>query len=317
VSGPQTSELPPLLDDPAYQKIRSLPDVRTAAAVSMEIFAEIGGNGTVVWSYDDWSRAREVLEMPAGTGDVDRLDKGEVIADFDTAKAANVKAGDRVTIRLPQGERTFTLVGVTGRVQVNGGWVVNHDDAQELFKTPTWSQAYVKVRDGASVTGVKKEVDDALAASPEVSAQTRDEYIGSQTVIFDFLLGAVQVLLLVAIAISVLGVINTLVLSVLERTRELGMLRAIGLRRSQTMRMITVESIVISLFGTILGLAVGLGLGVSVVEALKDEGISEMTLPWGLMIVYLFAAVIIGVGAAVIPAIRAARLNVLNAISYE
>jgi putative ABC transport system permease protein len=115
----------------------------------------------------------------------------------------------------------------------------------------------------------------------------------------------------------VLGVINTLVLSVLERTRELGMLRAIGLRRSQTMRMITVESIVISLFGTILGLAVGLGLGVAVVEALKDDGISEMSLPWILMIVYLFAAVIIGVAAAVIPAIRAARLNVLNAISYE
>jgi putative ABC transport system permease protein len=167
------------------------------------------------------------------------------------------------------------------------------------------------------VTAMKKQVNDALKGSPEVSAQTRDEFIGSQTVIFDFLLGAVQVLLLVAIAISVLGVINTLVLSVLERTRELGMLRAIGLRRSQTMRMITVESIVISLFGTILGLAVGLGLGVAVVDALKDDGISEMSLPWVLMIVYLFAAVIIGVAAAVIPAVRAARLNVLNAISYE
>jgi len=121
----------------------------------------------------------------------------------------------------------------------------------------------------------------------------------------------------VAIAISVLGIINTLVLSVLERTRELGMLRAIGLRRSQTMRMITVESVVISLFGTILGLVVGLGLGLAVVDALRDQGITDTALPWGLMGLYLFAAVIIGVGAAIIPAIRAARLNVLNAIAYE
>jgi putative ABC transport system permease protein len=208
-------------------------------------------------------------------------------------------------------------VGVTGRTEVNGGWVINHDDAQELFKTPQWTMAYLTLDDGASVTAAKDQVNDALANSPEVSAQTREEYIGGQTVIFDFLLGAVQVLLLVAIAISVLGVVNTLVLSVLERTRELGMLRAIGLRRSQTMRMITVESIVISLFGTILGLVVGLGLGVAVVNALKDDGISELTLPYGLMIIYLFAAVIIGVGAAIIPAVRAARLNVLNAIAYE
>ena len=317
IAGTQTSELPPILDQPAYDKVKALPDVQTTAAVSMEIFTEIDGKSTVTWSYDDWGRASEVLDFPKGTGDLSSLDRGEVIADEGTAKSFNKKAGDRVTLDLPQGQRTFTLVGVTGRTQVNPGWIINHDEAQELFKTPQWTMAYLKVDDGASVTAVKKQVNDALKDSPEVSAQTRDEFIGSQTVIFDFLLGAVQVLLLVAIAISVLGVINTLVLSVLERTRELGMLRAIGLRRSQTMRMITVESIVISLFGTILGLAVGLGLGVAVVDALKDDGISEMTLPWVLMIVYLFAAVIIGVAAAVIPAVRAARLNVLNAISYE
>ncbi|GAA1034466.1 ABC transporter permease [Virgisporangium ochraceum] len=318
VAGTQTSETPPILDQPAYDKVRALPDVRTAAAVSLENFVEVEGEGgSRVWAYDDWADAREVLQMPTGTGDITSLDRGEIIADQETAKAFDKKAGDRVTLALPQGERTFTLVGVTGRTEVNTGWIVNHDDAVELFKTPQWTMAYLTLDDGASVTAVKDQVDDVLANSPEVSAQTRDEYIGSQTVIFDFLLGAVQVLLLVAIAISVLGIINTLVLSVLERTRELGMLRAIGLRRSQTMRMITVESVVISLFGTILGLGVGLGLGVAVVEALKDDGITSLTLPVGLMVVYLFAAVVIGVAAAVIPAVRAARLNVLNAIAYE
>jgi putative ABC transport system permease protein len=125
------------------------------------------------------------------------------------------------------------------------------------------------------------------------------------------------VLLIVALTIAVLGIINTLVLSVLERTRELGLLRAIGLRRGQAMRMITVESTVISLFGALLGIAVGVGLGAAIVRALKDSGITQFALPWTLMIVYLVAGAVVGVAAAVIPAIRAARLNVLNAIAYE
>jgi putative ABC transport system permease protein len=95
------------------------------------------------------------------------------------------------------------------------------------------------------------------------------------------------------------------------------MLRAIGLRRGQTMRMITVESVVISLFGALLGIVVGAGLGAAVVHALKDKGFSELALPWGLMGSYLVAGALVGVVAAVIPALRAARLNVLDAIAYE
>ncbi len=103
----------------------------------------------------------------------------------------------------------------------------------------------------------------------------------------------------------------------IERTRELGLLRAVGLRRSQTMRMITVESVVISVFGGLLGVGVGVGFGAAMVQALKSEGITDLSLPWTLMFSYMGLAAIIGVVAAVLPAIRAARLNVLNAISYE
>ena len=112
----------------------------------------------------------------------------------------------------------------------------------------------------------------------------------------------IQILLALAIVIAVLGIINTLALSVLERTRELGLLRAIGLRRAQTMRMITVEAVVISVFGALLGVVVGTGLGAAVVEALKDEGITDLILPWGQMGVFLGLAAIVGVVAAVLPA---------------
>jgi putative ABC transport system permease protein len=318
IAGQQTSEIPPVLDQPAYDRVKNLPEVTNAAAVSMEFFARVNDSGgAVVWAYDDWGAARQALEIRPGSGDIDSIGRGEIIVDEQTAKNGKYTVGDRITLALPKGERTFTLVGVTGRTQVNGGYVISIDDARDLFRSANWTQAYLKLADGASVTDVKREVDGILADSPEVTAQTREEFVSGQTLFFDFLLAAVQVLLLVAIAISVLGVINTLVLSVLERTRELGMLRAIGLRRGQTMRMITVESVVISLFGTILGLGVGLGLGVAVVDALRDQGITDTALPWGLMILYVLAAAVIGVGAAIIPAIRAAKLNVLAAISYE
>ena len=317
IAGQQTSEIPPVIDEDALAEIKAMPEVANAASVTYEFFAKAGDRDAIVFAYDDWAAAQKALEIRPDQGDIGAIDPGEVVVDHDTATDSKLSVGDRVTLTLPKGERTFTLVGITAKTQVNTGYVISLSDAKDLFRSAAPNQAYLKLVPGASVTQVKQKVDDALADSPEVTVQTRDEFISSQTFFLDFLLNAVQVLLLVAIAISVLGIINTLVLSVLERTRELGMLRAIGLRRSQTMRMITVESVVISLFGTILGLVVGLGLGLAVVDALRDQGITDTALPWGLMGLYLFAAVIIGVGAAIIPAIRAARLNVLNAIAYE
>jgi putative ABC transport system permease protein len=317
ISGPQTTEIPPVINEGDLAEIKALPEVADSAAVTYEFFARAGDQDAIVFAYDDWAAARQVLEIRPGEGDIGAIDQGEVVVDHDTAENRDLKVGDPVTLTLPKGERTFTLVGITAETQVNTGYVISPADARDLFRSAAPNQAYLKLVPGASVTQVKDTVDGLLDNSPEVTVQTRDEFVSSQTFFFDFLLSAVQVLLLVAIAISVLGIINTLVLSVLERTRELGMLRAIGLRRGQTMRMITVESVVISLFGTILGLLVGVGLGLAVVDALRDQGITETALPWGLMVLYLFAAVVIGVGAAIIPAVRAARLNVLNAIAYE
>jgi putative ABC transport system permease protein len=317
VAGEQTSEVAPVIDTAALRRIKELPEVSNAAAVTFEFFAKANGRDAIVFAYDDWAAARRALKLGTGSGDVTTLGEGQVILDPQTAEDRNLKVGDRVALILPRGERTYTVVGITTESNANNGFVIPMADAQRLFRTAAPTQAYLKLRDGASQSAVKRQVDEILKDSPEVTVQTRDEFISNQLFFINFLLGAVQILLLIAIAISILGVINTLVLSVLERTRELGMLRAIGLRRSQTMRMITVESVVISLFGTLLGLGVGAGLGIAVVRALKDQGITDLSLPWALMLVYLFAALIIGVGAAVIPAIRAARLNVLNAIAYE
>jgi putative ABC transport system permease protein len=174
------------------------------------------------------------------------------------------------------------------------------------------------VKDGSSVTDAKAAVNDILKDNPQVQAYTKDEYVKTNQQGFTFALVIVQVLLLVALAISILGVINTLLLSVIERTRELGMLRAVGLRRGQTWRMVTTESVVITMFGTVLGLVVGAGLGAAIVTALKSVlGFGAVTLPWGLMVVYFIASIIVGGVAGLIPSVRAVRLNVLGAIAYE
>jgi putative ABC transport system permease protein len=150
-----------------------------------------------------------------------------------------------------------------------------------------------------------------------VSAQDAQAFVDQQAATFDTLITMIQVLLALAILIAVLGVINTLALSVLERTRELGLLRAVGLGRAQTMRMVTVEAVVISVFGALLGVVVGAGMGTAVTRALKSDGITELVLPWGRMGTYLVLAALVGVIAAVLPAIRAARLNVLGAIAHD
>ena len=156
-----------------------------------------------------------------------------------------------------------------------------------------------------------------LVDSPEMLVQNADEYLDAQSAETAQFLLMIQVLLGLAILIAVLGVVNTLALSVLERTRELGLLRAIGLSRMATMRMITVEAVVITVFGAALGLAVGVGLGSAVVRGLADEGLKEVVLPWEQMGIYLVLGAVVGVIAAILPAIRAARTNVLSAISYE
>jgi putative ABC transport system permease protein len=189
--------------------------------------------------------------------------------------------------------------------------------ATKDFGVPQPVYGFVRLADGATVAQVLPQVSALLVDSPEVSASDRSAFIAQQVSSLDTVITMIQVLLALAILIAVLGVINTLALSMLERTRELGLLRAVGLGRAQTMRMVTVEAVVISVFGALLGVTVGAGLGTAVVRALDSEGITDLVLPWPQMTTYLLLAALVGVVAAVLPAIRAARLNILSAIAHE
>lgn len=133
----------------------------------------------------------------------------------------------------------------------------------------------------------------------------------------DFLLQLVYGLLALAIIIAILGVVNTLALSVIERTREIGLLRAIGLGRKQLRRMVRLEAVVIALFGALLGLGLGLVWGLTAQRLLAAKGLQALSIPWSTVIAVVIGAAVVGLLAALGPALRASRLNVLDAIAHE
>jgi putative ABC transport system permease protein len=316
IAGQQTGPTPPTFDAAVLGQAAALPGVARVAAFYQSM-GTVDGDRAFIGAVNDLTDTREVLGLQAAGGSLADLRAGQLVIDSESAKTGGIDVGDTVEIQLPRGDATtYTVTGIYTKTDTTRGILLPASAAKD-FAVPAPSLALLQLADGADVKAVQAAADRLVADSPEVTVQDRSEYVKQTTSAFDQILVFIQILLALAIVIAVLGIVNTLALSVIERTRELGLLRAIGLRRSQTMRMITVESVVISLFGTLLGIGVGIGLGAAVVKALEDQGFTTLALPWSQMGIYLVAAAVIGVVAAILPAIRAARLNVLSAISYE
>jgi putative ABC transport system permease protein len=311
IGGDEGSFAPEVLDE-----VKSTPGVESAFGFQSDM-GLVDGKREGLLAVTDFPAMQRLFGLKATQGSFDAVTGRTVAVGEDTARERNLGVGSTLSVQLSKGEQqTYTVAVVYAKNGAMEGVQLSPAAAAD-FARPVITDAFAKVTAGTSVADVQKRVEGLFANDPEITVQDRSAYVKQQAAQLDTVLLMVQILLALAILIAVLGVINTLALSVIERTRELGLLRAIGMRRSQIMRMITVESVVISVFGALLGIAVGTGLGVAVVKALKDEGITELGFPWAQMGTYLAAAVVVGVVAAILPAIRAARLNVLNAISYE
>ncbi|TQS40460.1 ABC transporter permease [Cryptosporangium phraense] len=316
VSGQQTSAQPPTFDVATLEKMEQAEGVKEVAAFYVGP-ARINDRNSYLAAMTDATATKDTLGLKAKSGNIDQVGPNQLIVDEDTAKDQKLEVGDSVQVQQARGgPESYRISGIYEHSDAVNGFM-SSDDAAKNFQIAQPSQAFIKVDDGADVTTVENEISKLLVDSPEVTVQNQSAFVDQITSQFDTILIFVQILLALAILIAILGIVNTLALSVIERTRELGLLRAIGLRRSQTTRMITVESVVISVFGALLGIVVGVGLGAAVVQALKDQGLGQFALPWGQMGTYLVLSVFVGVIAALLPALRAARLNVLAAISYE
>jgi ABC-type antimicrobial peptide transport system permease subunit len=173
----------------------------------------------------------------------------------------------------------------------------------------------VNTPDGVSDANTQTLEDD-VSGFADAKVQTRDEFKTNFIKPIKKILNLLYALLALSVIVSLVGIINTLVLTVYERTRELGMLRAVGMTRRQVRMMIRYESIVTALMGAALGIVVGVFLAALVTHALSGQGI-VFAIPWMQLVYFVLAAILVGILAAVIPARRASRLNVLRALQYE
>ncbi len=225
---------------------------------------------------------------------------------------------------------TFELESPTGKIlpltlkgifdPTNGGSpfgqvTISTKAFDAAFPQPENLYSFVNMNGGVTDENTKT-LDRALASFPVVKVASRDRFVANQEKFIKVLLNLLYVLLALSIVISLFGIVNTLVLSVFERTRELGMLRAVGTTRWQVRLMIGFESITTALIGATLGLILGLFLAALVIHPLADQGIL-FAVPYGTLAIFMAAAILAGIVAAIFPARRASRLNVLEALQYE
>ena len=166
-------------------------------------------------------------------------------------------------------------------------------------------------------TAVDTAVTTALTPFPNVQVQTRAQYEQAQVSAVNKILGLVYALLALAVLIALIGIVNTLILSVFERTREIGLLRAVGMGRRQVRTMIRSEAVILAIFGAIIGIIIGTGMGVALVSSLKNQGITDTVVPVSSLVIFLILAAVLGLIAATWPARRAAKLDVLAAIATQ
>jgi putative ABC transport system permease protein len=316
ISGDTNGPLPATFDGAVLNQIQSLPGVSSVVGVTEDI-ALINGQETGIAAVNDVSAMQAMTGMSAKEGSISGLGADQIIVDEPTATSLGLHAGATVNVQLSKGELTpYQLVGVYKQISGINGWITGQA-ATANFRSAQPALGFIQLTPGTSTAQVKAQVAALLANSPEVNVTDRSGYVQQQTNSLNTLLTLVEVLLALSIIIALLGIVNTLALSVIERTRELGLLRAVGLRRRQMMSMVGAESVVTSFFGALMGTVVGTGLGAVVVAGLHSQGIDTLGIPWAQLFTYLIVGAVVGVIASVVPAIRAARLNVLAAIAYE
>lgn len=255
------------------------------------------------------------IDLTMVAGDAADLRDGTVILDEEYAGEESLSVGDTYDIRLADGPRELEVVGIYAENPILIFPAVT--TPQTLIEAGYRDADNFLIIDTDGSAAVQDELEGLVAELPIVTVKDQQEFAEEQRAPIDQLVLMIFALLGLALLIAVLGIVNTLALSIIERTREVGLLRAIGVSRAQLRRMVTLESVVIAVLGAVLGVVMGIGFGVALMHALREEGLEVIDVPVGQLAMFLVVSLVIGVLAALLPARRAARLDVLRAISTE
>jgi ABC-type antimicrobial peptide transport system permease subunit len=235
----------------------------------------------------------------------------------DYAKTQHIHVGSPLSVETPSGKVLhLRLIGITNPPKGGnpyGDITISQSLFDSLYQNPQNLFTLLNIQGGVTAANTKR-LNAALAGFPDAKLQTKSQFINNQLQGLTLLLNLLYVLLSLSIIVSLFGIVNTLVLTVFERTREIGMLRAVGMSRRQVRRMIRHESVITALLGAAFGIPLGVLLA-ALIGATINFG--TFTVPVPTLIIFVIAAIIAGLIAAIWPARRAGRLNVLEALSYE
>jgi putative ABC transport system permease protein len=301
------------IDPTVAAQVRALPEVAAVTGIRIG-YAQVDGRAVGLPAIDPADGFR-ILDVGVTAGSPRDLGADAIAVQEDEARSHGWSVGDSVPVRFTTGTATLRVAMIYRETNPLGKYVLGTPAYAAHFADQVDWEVLVQKAPGISAEALRAAVTSVTAATPGIDVLTADEYVERVTAPMDQLLALVYALLSLAILIALLGIANTLALSIHERVHEIGLLRAVGMTRRQLRTAIHWESAIVALQGTLLGLGLGVFLGWALVQALSEQGITTFDVPWGSMAIIAIAAIVAGVVAGLLPARRAARLDVLRAVA--
>ena len=304
------------VDPGLAQRVAALPEVAAASGLRQGL-AQVGGTAVTVQAGDP-NTIFQIMKINPQHGSTADLDATGIGVYKNVAKDKHWTIGSQVPVNFAKtGHQTMHVAVIYGENAQAGNYFLGTKAYDANFASNFDSKVLVKKRDGVSQASALAAVKQAAQAYPGVKVLDRAQYKADQTKFLNQLLNLVYALLGLAIIIALMGIANTLALSITERIREVGLLRAVGMTRPQLRAAIRWESVIIALQGTLLGLVIGVFFGWALTAALHDQGITVFRVPVTALLIVVLLAALAGALAAVLPSRRAAKLDVLRAVVTE
>ncbi len=303
-----------LPDEPDLRPVRANPVSRPRRGIAI-VPVRIGGSKAAATVINPDALKGNIL-LTTESGDLNALGPSTLLISKKVSDDHGWKVGTVLDTGFSEGGTTkLRIAGIYKENQLAGGYLMDQATAARFVTNLTDVVSLVSAKPEADPNVLRKTIENVLSKYPGIKVQSRGEYVQSAQHQIGQLVNLIYVLLALSVLIAFFGIVNTLALSVTERTREIGLLRAVGMSRAQLRRMIRLESLVIALFGAILGVGVGSLFGWAILPPLADQGLNDFSYPVTSIIVFFVVAAVLGVAAAYFPARRAAKLDVLRAIA--